>query len=104
MKFMLTFNWKPDTKTREEGIARFRNTGSAASQRCEAPGALDESRLQWQSALVTNVRRGATVPLAFADTYSAPVNQLRGRSRVGSLEVPSRAELRSSRNSTDALS
>ena len=27
MKFMMTFNWKPDTKTREEGIARFRETG-----------------------------------------------------------------------------
>ena len=27
MKFMLTFNWKPDTKTRDEGIARFRKTG-----------------------------------------------------------------------------
>lgn len=28
MKFMLTFNWKPDTKTRDEGIARFRKTGA----------------------------------------------------------------------------
>jgi hypothetical protein len=27
MKFMLTFSWKPDTKTRDEGIARFRKTG-----------------------------------------------------------------------------
>lgn len=27
MKFMLTFAWKPDTKTRDEGIARFRKTG-----------------------------------------------------------------------------
>jgi Protein of unknown function (DUF3303) len=27
MKFMLTFSWKPDTKTRDEGIARFRRTG-----------------------------------------------------------------------------
>jgi hypothetical protein len=27
MKFMLTFNWKPDTATRDEGIARFRQTG-----------------------------------------------------------------------------
>ena len=27
MKFMLTFNWKPDTKTRAEGIARFQKTG-----------------------------------------------------------------------------
>jgi uncharacterized protein DUF3303 len=27
MKFMLTFDWKPDTKTRDEGIARFRKTG-----------------------------------------------------------------------------
>ena len=27
MKFMLTFNWKPDTKTREEGITRFLKTG-----------------------------------------------------------------------------
>src|SRR5262245_8367315 len=27
MKFMLTFNWKPDTKTREEGINRFLKTG-----------------------------------------------------------------------------
>lgn len=27
MKFMLTFYWKPDTKTRDEGIARFRKTG-----------------------------------------------------------------------------
>ena len=27
MKFMLTFNWKPDTKTRDEGLARFRKTG-----------------------------------------------------------------------------
>ena len=24
---MLTFSWKPDTKTRDEGIARFRKTG-----------------------------------------------------------------------------
>jgi len=27
MKFMLTFSWKPDTKKRDEGIARFRKTG-----------------------------------------------------------------------------
>lgn len=27
MKFMLTFEWKPDTRTRDEGIARFRKTG-----------------------------------------------------------------------------
>ena len=27
MKFMLTFSWKPDTKCRDEGIARFRATG-----------------------------------------------------------------------------
>lgn len=27
MKFMLTFAWKPDPKTRDEGIARFRKTG-----------------------------------------------------------------------------
>ncbi len=27
MKFMLTFSWKPDTKTRDEGIARLRKTG-----------------------------------------------------------------------------
>jgi hypothetical protein len=27
MKFMLTFYWKPDTKTRDEGIARFRKIG-----------------------------------------------------------------------------
>ena len=27
MKFMLTFSWKPDTKTRDEGIARFLKTG-----------------------------------------------------------------------------
>lgn len=27
MKFMLTFSWKPDPQTRDEGIARFRKTG-----------------------------------------------------------------------------
>ena len=27
MKFIMTFDWKPDTKTRDEGIARFRKTG-----------------------------------------------------------------------------
>ena len=27
MKFILTFSWKPDTQTRDEGIARFRKTG-----------------------------------------------------------------------------
>jgi hypothetical protein len=27
MKFMLTFDWKPDTQTRAEAIARFRKTG-----------------------------------------------------------------------------
>jgi uncharacterized protein DUF3303 len=27
MKFMLTFSWKSDTKSRDEGIARFRKTG-----------------------------------------------------------------------------
>ena len=27
MKFMLTFAWEPDTKKREEGIARFQKTG-----------------------------------------------------------------------------
>ena len=27
MKFMLTFDWKPDAQTRSEGIARFRKTG-----------------------------------------------------------------------------
>jgi hypothetical protein len=27
MKFMLTFDWSPDTETRAEGIARFQKTG-----------------------------------------------------------------------------
>jgi hypothetical protein len=27
MKFMLTFAWKPDLKSRDEGIARFMKTG-----------------------------------------------------------------------------
>lgn len=27
MKFMMTFDWTPDTKARSEAIARFRNTG-----------------------------------------------------------------------------
>jgi uncharacterized protein DUF3303 len=27
MKFMLTFSWAPDTKTRDEAIARFKTTG-----------------------------------------------------------------------------
>ena len=27
MKFMLTFEWQPDTKTRAEAISRFRKTG-----------------------------------------------------------------------------
>ena len=27
MKFMMTFHWAPDTKNRDEGIARFRKTG-----------------------------------------------------------------------------
>ena len=27
MKFMLTFTWKPDTKTRDEAISRFQKTG-----------------------------------------------------------------------------
>jgi hypothetical protein len=27
MKFIMTFAWKPDPKTRAEGIARFRKTG-----------------------------------------------------------------------------
>ena len=27
MKFITTFSWKPDTRTRDEGIARFRTTG-----------------------------------------------------------------------------
>jgi hypothetical protein len=27
MKFILTFEWKPDSKTRAEGIARFRKPG-----------------------------------------------------------------------------
>ena len=27
MKFMMTFEWSPDSKTRSEGIARFRATG-----------------------------------------------------------------------------
>ena len=27
MRFMLTFSWKPDTRTRAEAIARFRKTG-----------------------------------------------------------------------------
>jgi hypothetical protein len=27
MKFILSFSWKPNTQTRDEGIARFRKTG-----------------------------------------------------------------------------
>lgn len=27
MKFMLTFSWSPDTQTRDEAIARFRESG-----------------------------------------------------------------------------
>jgi len=32
MKFMLTFSWKPDTKTRDEAIARFKKTGGQPSK------------------------------------------------------------------------
>ena len=31
MKFMLTFSWKPDTKTRDQGIARFKKDWRIAS-------------------------------------------------------------------------
>src|SRR5881394_363685 len=32
MKFMLTFSWKPDTKTRTEAIDRFKKTGGQPPQ------------------------------------------------------------------------
>jgi hypothetical protein len=30
VKFMLTFDWSPDTEARAEGIARFEDTGFAS--------------------------------------------------------------------------
>jgi hypothetical protein len=32
MRFMVTFSWKPDPKTRNEGIARFKTTGGLPPQ------------------------------------------------------------------------
>ena len=38
MKFMLTFEWQPDTKARAEAIARFRKTGGLPPQGAELLG------------------------------------------------------------------
>ena len=38
MKFMLTFEWKPDTKTRSEAIARFRKTGGLPPKEAKLVG------------------------------------------------------------------
>lgn len=32
MRFMVTFDWKPDARTRSEGIARFKSTGGLPPQ------------------------------------------------------------------------
>jgi Protein of unknown function (DUF3303) len=38
MKFIMTFSWKPDTRTRDEGIARFRRTGGHPPKGAELLG------------------------------------------------------------------
>jgi hypothetical protein len=38
MKFIMTFSWKPDTRTRDEGIARFRRTGGQPPKGAELLG------------------------------------------------------------------
>ena len=38
MKFLMTFSWKPDARTREEGIARFRRTGGQPPKGAELLG------------------------------------------------------------------
>ena len=38
MRFMVTFAWKPDPKTRNEGIARFKTTGGLPPQGAKLVG------------------------------------------------------------------
>lgn len=38
MRFMVTFAWKPDPKTRNEGIARFKATGGIPPQGAKLVG------------------------------------------------------------------
>ena len=38
MRFLMTFSWKPDARTREEGIARFRRTGGQPPKGAELLG------------------------------------------------------------------
>lgn len=67
MKFMMTFDWSPDTKERSEAIARFRKTGGLPPKgakllgrwtradfsggydllECDDPKALAEFALMW---------------------------------------------------------
>ena len=38
MKFIMTFEWKPDTKTRAEAVSRFRKTGGLPPQTAKLVG------------------------------------------------------------------
>ena len=38
MKFIMTFEWKPDTKTRAEAVSRFRKTGGLPPQTAKLLG------------------------------------------------------------------
>jgi uncharacterized protein DUF3303 len=71
MRFMMTFEWAPDSKTRSEGIARFRKTGGLPPHgakllgrwtradfsggynliETEDPQALGEFALQWSDVM-----------------------------------------------------
>jgi hypothetical protein len=44
MKFILTFDWSPDTEERTEGIARFQKTGGLPPEGGQAPGQMDTGR------------------------------------------------------------
>ncbi len=75
MKFMLTFDWKPDTKAREEGITRFLKTGGQPPKgatllgrwtradfsggfdllESEDPQALAEFALMWSDLMVLTI-------------------------------------------------
>jgi len=46
MKFMLTFCIKPETRSRDEALARFKATGGQPPKRRETPWALDLCRFQ----------------------------------------------------------
>jgi hypothetical protein len=66
MKFMMTFDWAPDTQSRAEGIARFQKTGGAPPEGVKLRGRWTRTDLSGGCALLETDDAKKLFEFAFA--------------------------------------